>query len=437
LELLYQRLKSLQENKQPIRVGLVGCGQMGSGMVSLVSQMPGLEVVAIAELDMEKAKDAFKTAGVPEENIAIVDNPKKAEDLLKRGKVVICEKALSLVSIPFLQAVVEATGIPRVGAQVALECIFHQKHVIMLNVETEVTVGRILKKMADRANVIYTVSAGDEPGAIKELYNFASSLGFSVVAAGKGKNNPLNLNATPDNCQEEALRKDMSSRMLTSFIDGTKTMIEMTAVANATGLVPDIPGMHGPKADVSELTQVLIPKKDGGILSRSGVVDYSIGNVAPGVFLIVTTVKERVRKDLKYYGMGPGPYYLFYRPYHLCSIETPLSVARAVLFNEPTLNSEQRVAEVVTVAKQNLDVGTTIDGIGGYHVFGRIYPLQEARKKNLLSLGLAEGAKVKVKIGKGEYITTNMVKPETESIVYQLWKLQESLGGSHFKNKQV
>ncbi len=435
MELLYQQLKSLQEKKQPIKVGLVGCGQMGSGMISLVSQMPGLEVGAIAELDVERAKGAYETAGIPEENIIVVDNPEKAEDLLRRGKVIICKNALTLVSIPSLQAVVEATGIPRVGTQVALECIFHQKHVIMLNVETEVTVGWILKKMADKANVIYTVSAGDEPGAIKELYNFASSLGFSVVTAGKGKNNPLNFYATPDKCQEEALRKDMNPKMLNSFIDGSKTMIEMTAVANATGLVPDVPGMHGPKADVPELTQVLIPKKDGGILNRSGVVDYSIGRVAPGVFLVVTTGKERVRKDLKYYGMGAGPYYLLYRPYHLCSIETPLSVARAVLLNEPTLNSEQRVAEVVTVAKQNLDVRVTIDGIGGYHVFGRIYPLPEARKKNLLPLGLAEGARVKVRVAKGEYISMDMVEPETESIVYQLWKLQESLWQSDLKSK--
>jgi len=435
LELLYQKLKSLQEKKQPIKVGLVGCGQMGSGMVSLVSQMPGLEVAAVAELDLEKAKGAYETAGIPEGNIVLVEDPEKAEDLLGSGKVIICKDALTLVSIPSLQAVVEATGIPRVGAQIALECIFHQKHVIMLNVETEVTVGWILKKMADRANIIYTVSAGDEPGAIKELYNFASSLGFSVVTAGKGKNNPLDFDATPDDCQEEALRKNMSPKMLNSFIDGTKTMIEMAAVANATGLVPDLPGMHGPKVDVSELTQVLIPKKDGGILSRSGVVDYSIGKVAPGVFLIVTTSKKRVRKDLKYYGMGPGPYYLLYRPYHLCSIETPLSVARAVLFNEPTLNSEQRVAEVVTVAKQNLDVGISIDGIGGYHVLGRIYPLQGARKKNLLPLGLAEGARVKVRITKGEYISMDMVEPETESTVYQLWKLQESLWQSELKSK--
>lgn len=435
MEQLYQKLKSLQEKKQPIKVGLVGCGQMGSGMVSLVSQMPGLEVVAIAELDLERAKGAYETAGIPEGKIAVVDNPEKAEDLLGRGKVIICKDASALVSIPSLQAVVEATGIPRVGAQVALESIFHQKHVIMLNVETEVTVGWILKKIADKANVIYTVSAGDEPGAIKELYNFASSLGFSVVTAGKGKNNPLDLDATPEDCQEEALRKDMNPKMLTSFIDGTKTMIEMAAVANATGLVPDIPGMHGPKADVSQLTQVLIPKKDGGILSRSGVVDYSIGKVAPGVFLIVTTGNKRVRKDLGFYGMGEGPYYLLYRPYHLCSIETPLSVARAVLFNEPTLNAEQRVAGVVTVAKQNLDVGVTIGEIGGYHALGRIYPMQEARKKNLLPLGLAEGARVKVRIAKGEYISMDMVEPETESTVYQLWKLQENLWQSELKSK--
>jgi len=437
LELLYQKLKSLQENRQPIKIGLVGCGQMGSGMVSLVSQMPGLEVAAVAELDVKKAKIAYEDAGIPQENIALVEDRGKAEDLLRRGKSIVCENALTLISIPSLQAVVEATGIPRVGGQVALECILNQKHIIMLNVETDVTVGWILKRMADKANVIYTVSAGDEPGALKELYNFACSLGFSVVTAGKGKNNPLDLDATPDDCREEALRKGMNPKMLTSFVDGTKTMVEMAAVANATGLVPDLPGMHGPKVDVPQLTKVLIPKKDGGILGRSGVVDYSTGKVAPGVFLTITTSNKRIRKDLKFHSMGDGPYYLLYRPYHLCNIETPLSVARAVLFNEPTLNAEQKVAEVVTVAKQNLDIGTIIDGIGGYHALGRIYPMEKARKENLLPIGLAQGAKVKVRIAKGQYVNTNMVEPERESVVYQLWKLQQNLGKSDSNNKEV
>ncbi len=427
MEYIYRSLQDLEKKGEFIKVGLVGAGQMGSGIVSVATQMPGLKVVAIADLKVERGINAYQEAGLNRKQIVVVQDPAEAEQAITQKKVVVTKWANVISHIPLIQAIVEATGLPTVGAEVALSCIMNKKHIIMLNVETDVVVGWILKKLADNAGVVYTVSDGDEPGVIKGLYNFARSLGFTVVTAGKGKNNPLNYYATPDDYRREAESKDMNPKMLTSFVDGSKTMIEMTEVANATGLVPDIPGMHGPKVDVPDLNKVLIPRKDGGIMDQSGVVDYSIGKVAPGVFVIITTDRKKIREDLKYYGLGEGPYYLLCRPYHLCAIETPLSVARAVLLGEHTINTEKIVAEVVAIAKRDLKVGQIIDGIGGYDVFGRIYLSAESRKFRGLPLGLSQGAVVKEKVKKGEPLTLDKVSLNRDTTLFQLWQLQKKM----------
>jgi len=204
-------------------------------------------------------------------------------------------------------------------------------------------------------------------------------------------------------------------------------MIEMCAVANATGLIPDVRGMHGPKCNVSELTSVFALKEKGGILNQPGVVDYGIGRIAPGVFVVITTRNKRLIEDLKYLSMGKGPNYLLYRPYHLCSIEIPLSIARAVIYQEPTIVSSGRpVAEVITVAKRDLKVGQKIDGIGKFDIYGSIERAAVSQQENLLPLGLAEGAVLKSKVKKGDYLTLSQVEFE-ESILMNLWKLQNKL----------
>ena len=229
--------------------------------------------------------------------------------------------------------VIDATGKPAVGADIGLTAMEHGKHLVMMNVEADVTIGAYLQHEAKRLGVVYTLGAGDEPSSCMELINFVTGLGYPIVAAGKGKNNPLNIDATPDDYMEEAKRRNMNPRMLVEFVDGSKTMVEMAAIANATGLVPDCPGMHGPAAGLSDLEKVLCPKEDGGVLSRKGVVDYSIGKgVAPGVFVIAEMSHPRVRERMHDLKLGTGPYYTFYRPYHLTSLEVPLSCARAVLY---------------------------------------------------------------------------------------------------------
>jgi predicted homoserine dehydrogenase-like protein len=383
--------------------------------------------VAIADLDLNRPGAVFREIGVPRPGICITNTPGEAEDALRAGKRLATEDALLLPQLESLDALVEATGLTEVGAQVAWNSILHQKHVVMLNVETDVTVGVFLHRMAQKTNCVYSVAMGDEPGVCKMLYDFARTLGFEVVCLGKGKNNPIDYDATPESCREEAESRGMNPKMLAAFKDGTKTMVELTAMSNATGLVPDVPGAHGAKVDVEELATVFIPKEDGGILSQRGCVEYSTGRVAPGVFAVVTTDDARIRADMKFYSMGPGPYYLLYRPYHLCSIETPLSVAEAVIYGEATLVSNRIVSEVVPIAKRSLRAGETVGGIGSADIYSLIYTYEEGRAKRAIPMGLAPGGKVLRDIPKGQMLTEENVAPDATRMVYKLRQMQDAM----------
>ncbi|HAJ36597.1 MAG TPA: hypothetical protein DCL15_12995 [Chloroflexi bacterium] len=424
---LLGHLRKRQAEGRPIRVGLVGCGQEGSGMVHVTRQMAGLETFAIADLDLARPLHVLQTLGISESSICVTDQVGAAEDALRRGHYVVTQDALLLPQLESLDALVEATGVTEVGAQLAWHGIMHKKHVVMLNVETDVTVGLILSRLAEKMGCVYTASTGDEPGVCKQLYDFAAGLGFEVVCLGKGKNNPIDFYATPESCRAEAESKKMNPKMLAAFKDGTKTMVELAAMANATGLVPDTPGAHGAKVDAPDLNKVLVPKEDGGILSRRGCVEYSVGKVAPGVFAIVATPDPHIRADLKFYAMGDGPYYTLYRPFHLCSIETPQAVAEAVIYGEAVLKPQRMVAELVSVAKRDLKAGQKVDGIGGFDFFSRIYTMEEARSLHGIPMGLTPGGRVLKDIARGELLTTDNFAPDTTQLVYKLRQLQESL----------
>lgn len=424
---LLDHLKQRQAEDRPIRVGLVGCGQEGSGMVHVTHQMIGLKTFVIADIDLSRPLQVLRTLGVPKSSICITDRVGAAEDALRRGHYVVTQDALLLPQLESLDAIVEATGVADVGAQVAWHGILHKKHVVMLNVETDVTVGLILSRLAEQMGCVYTASTGDEPGACKQLYDFATVLGFEVVCLGKGKNNAIDYYATPESCAEEAERKGMNPRMLAAFKDGTKTMVELAAIANATGLVPDVPGAHGARIDVSDLNKVLVPKEDGGILSRRGCVEYSTGQVAPGVFAVVTTSDPHIRADLKFYSMGDGPYYTLYRPYHLCSIETPQAVAEAVIYGEAVLKPQQMVTEVVSVAKRNLRAGEIVGGIGSADFFGRVYRREEAQALRGIPMGLTPGGRVLQDIARGNLLTQENFAPDANALIYTLRQMQERL----------
>ncbi|MEI3605151.1 SAF domain-containing protein [Pseudogracilibacillus sp. SE30717A] len=421
-----RKLAAFQKEGKRIHVGLVGAGQMGRGMVSQIEGMKGMQVSAIADINVEAVKSAFKFAGIEENKITSASSLEEANQAAENNQVVATNDYNILTKMDSIDVIVDATGVPDVGANVALQSILNKKHIVMLNVETDVTIGPLLYHMATSADVVYTGSAGDEPGSIMELYDFADAINFEIVALGKGKNNPLNLEATPDSVKEIADAKKANPKMIASFQDGTKTMVEMTAVANATGFVPDKPGMHGVSGTVKDLPKLLIPKEDGGIFSQKKVVEF-VNGVAPGVFAIITSSSEEVNEELQYLNLGEGPYYVLYRPYHLASLETPLSVAKAFFDHEPTIAPMNgMVAETVAVAKRDLKKGENLDEIGGYTVYGKIYKKEEAEQLNALPIGLVDhNVVVQKDIKKGEVITYDAVEQTKTSTIWTLRKLQD------------
>lgn len=424
------KLKELEKAGGYIRVGLIGAGQMGRGMIAQVESMKGMRVVATADLHVDNAKKAYLQAGIPESDIVVADKAETAERAVRQNKVAATADMDVVLHCGEVDVIVDATGVPNVGAEIAYKAILQRKHVVMLNVETDATVGQLLWRMAKSAGVVYTGSAGDEPGALMEMVHFSEALGFDIVAVGKGKNNPLNVEANPDTVREAAESVRANPKMIASFQDGTKTMIEMTAVANATGFVPDVPGMHGPTATVEQLPNVFRLRSEGGILSRKGVVDY-VNGVAPGVFVIVTSDQPEVNEVMRYVKMGDGPNYVLFRPYHLTSLETPLSIAKAYFYREETIVGwHGHIAETVAVAKKDLQPGDRLDGLGGYTVYGKIMSAAEAANLGALPIGLVHDSQVVSRqVKKGEILTYDAVENTQSLTIWELRALQSKMIG--------
>ncbi len=416
---------------RPIHIGLVGCGEMGTDIVTQVMHMSGLKVAAIAERRSPQARNAFAIAGLDFSETVTTSTQSKFDEAIAAGKVGVTEDSDLIVKNPQIDVVIDATGKPAVGAEMGLAAMEQGKHLVMMNVEADVTIGAYLKREAKRLGVHYSLGAGDEPSSCMELINFVTGLGYPIVAAGKGKNNPLNIDATPDQYVEEAKRRNMNVRMLVEFVDGSKTMVEMAAISNATGLVPDVPGMHGPAAPLAELENVLCPKADGGILNRKGVVEYSVGKgVAPGVFVIAELSHPRLRERMHDLKLGAGPYYKFFRPYHLTSLEVPLTCARVVLYGTPDMEpGDVPTSEVCAVAKKDLKPGEMLDAIGEYCYRSWIMTAPEARAASAVPCGLVEGSKVSKSIKKGELLTHANVTVDPSAKIVQLRALQDKALG--------
>ncbi|MBN2325217.1 MAG: NAD(P)-dependent oxidoreductase [Spirochaetes bacterium] len=420
--LLYEDLCALD---RPIRVGLVGAGFMGKGIVEAVEYAPGMEVVAVCDKDLSRAAGCFEAIGVS--GYREVKDAAGANRVSFEKERVITSDYRVIGEVDGIDMVIEATGVPSIGAEVAFKSIMNQKHVGMLNVETDVTCGYYLSRIAEKSGVVYTVCSGDEPAAVRELVDFARTTGFTVVACGKGKNNPLDRAATPDTLSERAAAMKLNPRILTEFVDGTKTMVEMCAAANACGLTVDIPDMNGPAVDLEDIARVFRPKKDGGILTREGVVDYVIGDLAPGIFCVVRHEGAVANETLRYLKVGEGPNFLLYRPYHLTNLEVPVTIGTACLHKRPVLQTNTPpLTETTVAAKRDLEAGDTIDGIGGFLVRGGIRDAGEAREKRLLPLGLVQGAVLKRDVEKGECLSYGDVElPDT--VLFHLRRLQDTI----------
>jgi predicted homoserine dehydrogenase-like protein len=336
--MLQQELLRLEAEGKPIRVGASGAGWMGGGFLAQVAHVPGMEVAVLADVDTRAAWETFTWTGVERDYIGEPYATEPAMDALRAGKRVVTGSYTLAAQLESVDIVTDVTPSPAIGAETAYAGIQNGKDVVLVNIEADVTVGRVLKKLARDAGVLYSVSSGDEPGCLMELYDFVGSLGYELIVIGKGKNNPLDPAATPDTVAESARRADKDPFQVASYVDGTKTMFEMTCAANATGCLPMQRGMTGPEATLETVSEVFALEEDGGITTFPGAVDFVQGNsMAGGVFVTIRVEDERIRGDLQYLKVGKGKYFTFFRPYHLWFLEAPISIARAHLHRHVTL----------------------------------------------------------------------------------------------------
>lgn len=426
---LKQELLRRQAEGKPIRVGASGAGWMGSGFVAAMKHVPGMEVVLLADTSTQAARDAFLLSGLSPEHIAEAHTVGRAMDALKAGQRVVTGDYRLAAQLEAVDIVADVTYSPATGAETAYACIQHGKDVVLVNIEADVTVGRILKKLAQEAGVLYTVSSGDEPGCLMELYNFVTCLGYEIMVIGKGKNNPLNPAATPESVAESAHKQDKDAYQVASYVDGTKTMFEMTCAANATGCLPMQRGMIGPEATLATVSQVFALVEDGGLTRFPGAVDFVQGSsMAGGVFVTVRIDDARIQADLNYLKVGKGKYFTFFRPYHLWFLEASISIAQAHLLRQPTLVPLDRpVADIMTIAKRNLQPGEILDDFGGFMVHGVMDRAEVVRELNALPIGLAPGAQVIRPVAIGAIVTWRDVRLDENSTVVKLRRQQETL----------
>ena len=413
------------ENK-PVRVAMVGAGFMAKGIaLQICNYVPGMKLVAISNRKVEKAKEAYGQAGVVE--TYEVSSRSELEDNIQKNKYSVTDNALLLCEADGIDAVIEVTGAVEFGTNIAMRAIQHGKHIIMMNAEVDGTVGPILKVYADKAGVVFTNADGDQPGVIMNLYRFVKSIGVKPVLCGniKGLHDPYR---NPTTQEGFAKKWGQNPSMVTSFADGSKISFEQAIVANGTGMRVAKRGMFGPTVPAgTPIKEVMNMYPLEALLEGPGIVDYVVGaEPGPGVFVLGTHDHPVQKHYLNLYKLGEGPLYCFYTPYHLCHFEVPLTVARAVLFNDAALTPLGKpYVEVVAAAKIDLKAGDTIDGIGHYMTYGLCENAEERAKENLLPIGIAEGCTLKRDIPKDQVLTYDDVILPEGRLVDRLRKEQD------------
>lgn len=434
---LHRLLQARLRAGNPVRVGLIGAGKFGSMFLSQIRRTTGMHLLAIADVDLNRARAACERTGWEKDTYGA----RFPSEALKHGTTCLLEDSHALLDIGELEVVVECTGIPSVGARHAELAIQRGVHVVMVNVEADVLVGPWLARRARDAGVVYSMAYGDQPALVCEQVDWARTVGLDVVAAGKGtKYLPEYHESTPDTVwdhygfTEEQLRYgDFNSRMFNSFLDGTKSAIEMAAVANATGLAPQSDGLRFPPSGVDRLADVCRPESAGGSLQHSGTVEVVSclerdGTAVPrdlrwGTYVTFKGDTEYVRRCFTEYGLvtdSSGHFSSLYRPSHLIGLELGVSVASAALRGEATGVGERFLGDVVATAKRDLVEGECLDGEGGYCVYGRLMRAEDSARIKGLPIGLAEGVKLLRPVPAGQSVTKDDVLLDSGTAIVRM-----------------
>ena len=441
-------LKQRAGDNNPVKVGVIGAGKFSSMFLAQARMTPGMQVVGIAELDAERAFSALEVTGWGRQSATVVTSANGVNDTAAGGSISIIEDAAELIRAD-CDVIMEITGNPEAGTDHAIKAIDSGKHVVMVNVEADCLLGPVLSSRAKQQGVVYTMAYGDQPALIAEQLDWARTVGFEVVCAGKGtRYQPEYHYSTPETVwgfygfsEERVASGDYNAQMFNSFLDGSKSAIEMCAVANGSGLIPQKCGLQFPAVDIEDLAEILKPLSDGGILEHSGTVEVIASesrdgsplarDLRWGVYVVFKAPHAYAERCFQEYGMKTdqsGQYSALYRPYHYIGMELGISVASAALRREATGVSSDLIADVASYAKKDLHPGDVLDGEGGFTVFGKLMRAQDSLDKKCLPLGLTGGAKVIRPVKKGTPLSYDDVELDTTSMAYRLRKELEGAG---------
>src|SRR4051812_29800280 len=443
---LHSLLLEREAAGRPVTVGVIGAGKFGTMFLSQARLTRGLHVVAVADLNVARAKSQLATAGWPAEQYSAAS----LGDAIKQRATHVTAEAQALLASPEIEAIVEATGIPEAGIVHAIKAIEHGKHIVMVNVEADALAGPLLARKAKAAGVVYSLAWGDQPALICEHVDWARACGFKVIAAGKGtryephyhRSNPDNVWDILDKYLNISDRNSINPKMFNSFVDGTKSGIEMTAVCNATGLLPQSDGLGFPPATRFELADVCKPRSAGGKLESEGVTEvtssvYRDGRDVPhhlalGTYVVIEGETDYVRRCFKEYAMLPdssGRYAALYRPIHMIGLELGISVASAALRREPTGVPTGFRSDVAATAKRDLKQGEVLDGEGGFCVWGKQTPADRSLEGGFLPLGLAHDVKLKRDLKVGDALKwADVVYDENDTAVRFRREMEAAFG---------
>lgn len=440
---LHRMLLERKAAGKPVTIGLIGAGKFGLMFLSQVRQTDGMHLVGVADLNTARARAQLKLGCWPEEQYAATS----IDDALKHGRTVVTDNADALITHPAIEVIIEATGDPGAGIRFAMKAIENGKHIVMVNVEADAVAGPILARKAKQAGVVYSLAWGDQPALIADHVDWARAAGFKVVAAGKGtRYHPTYHQSTPDTVwdildkyMKIKDRNSINPKMFNSFVDGTKSGIEMTAVCNATGLHAQSEGLAFPPATRFEHAEICKPKSDGGMLEKSGVTEvtssvYRDGSDVPqslvmGTYVVFETDSAYTEECFREYSMLPdktGKYASLYRPIHMIGLELGISVASAALRKEPTGAPITFNSDVVATAKRKLKAGEVLDGEGGFCVWGKQTPADASLKEGYLPLGLAHNVKLKTGIELGQRVRWSDVEYDPNSLAVRVRREMEA-----------